>query len=368
LRFVAGEVKVSNRDLFIKTAFKRSENRPLITLSNHDSTLDDPLIWMAAIKFPELMRNMHNMRWTMGAKEICFRNTFNSWVFGNGRVFPIERGLGIHQEGMRCALDLLNQGQWVHIFPEGKVNQSGELLRFKWGVGKLLCESEVTPLILPVYHHGMSGIMPEGVRPRYPHPRKPLTVMVGPRVIDWQAAIRAAKQRGVTGPRLWTLITARLAVLMALIRLRVRHTINEAMDEQLQVEPAMLKSLEELEIDDTSQAELNREMARGDSSNGLKINVHVERGEVSIAQERANQLEELSGASNDQEEAEVSIDALIAALITDPNLNELDVTAEVGPSHTLSFYVPPSNLIAHVYNRIIRIRGNRNVMLIAETK
>lgn len=66
--------------------------------------------------------------------------------------------------------------------------------------------------------------------------------------------------------------------------------------------------------------------------------------------------------------AEVSIDALIAALITDPNLNELDVTAEVGPSHTLSFYVPPSNLIAHVYNRIIRIRGNRNVMLIAETK
>jgi hypothetical protein len=34
----AGDVKVSNRDLFIKTAFKRPKNRSLITLSNHDSS------------------------------------------------------------------------------------------------------------------------------------------------------------------------------------------------------------------------------------------------------------------------------------------------------------------------------------------
>lgn len=148
----------------------------------------------------------------------------------------------------------------------------------------------------------MAGIMPEGVRPRYPRPRKRLAVMMGPRVIDWQAAIRTAKKRGVTGPRLWTLITARLAVLMALIRLRVKHTVNEAMDEQLQVEPAVLKSLEELEVDDTSRAELDREMARGDDSNGLKINVHVERGEVSIEQEWTNQREDLSAESASNEE------------------------------------------------------------------
>jgi hypothetical protein len=62
---------------------------------------------------------------------------------------------------------------------------------------------------------------------------------------------------------------------------------------------------------------------------------------------------------------EVSIDSLIAALIADPNLNELDVTSEIGPGNILSFYIPPSNLISHVYNRIIRIRGNRSVMIIA---
>ena len=43
----------------------------------------------------------------------------------------------------------------------GKVNQSSDLLKFKWGVARLILESKIPPLIIPFYHTGMERIMPE---------------------------------------------------------------------------------------------------------------------------------------------------------------------------------------------------------------
>lgn len=52
---------------------------------------------------------------------------------------------------------------WVHIFPEGRVHQdpSGELLRFKWGVGRLVADPDVTPLVLPIFIEGTKAILDE---------------------------------------------------------------------------------------------------------------------------------------------------------------------------------------------------------------
>ncbi len=63
-------------------------------------------------------------------------------------------GRGIDQEGVQIAIDKLNHGDWIHVFPEGKVNQSGTLLPFRWGVGKLIAECNVTPTGVPFYHRG----------------------------------------------------------------------------------------------------------------------------------------------------------------------------------------------------------------------
>lgn len=94
------------------------------------------------------------LRWTLAAKEICFSRPFHSLIFRLGKVLPVVRGEGIYQPIMNQVLDDLNNGDWVHIFPEGKVNEKKEYIRLKWGVGRLVADAKITPIVLPFYHYG----------------------------------------------------------------------------------------------------------------------------------------------------------------------------------------------------------------------
>ena len=95
----------------------------------------------------------------------------------------------------------------MHVFPEGKCWQEGgtplrdpagrwctvsgrcgepwrRLGPPKWGVGKLIANSEVTPLIVPWFHQGMNDIMPQNevneTLSAVPQlkPKRPVTVKV----------------------------------------------------------------------------------------------------------------------------------------------------------------------------------------------
>ena len=61
--------------------------------------------------------------------------------FLNGKTLPIERGEGLQQPIMATAARRVAMGDWLHIFPEGRVNYSGRLGACKWGVGKLICDT-----------------------------------------------------------------------------------------------------------------------------------------------------------------------------------------------------------------------------------
>lgn len=50
----------------------------------------------------------------------------------------------------------LDEGKWLHIFPEAKVHQAKnkELLRFRWGISRVLMETKNDFEVLPIWLQG----------------------------------------------------------------------------------------------------------------------------------------------------------------------------------------------------------------------
>jgi 1-acyl-sn-glycerol-3-phosphate acyltransferase len=73
-------------------------------------------------------------------------------------------------KGMDIAISKLNQKEWVHIFPEGKVSRDQTLQPFKLGVGKLVAEAQPSPVVIPFLTFGMPKIKKIGsYLPRFGH-------------------------------------------------------------------------------------------------------------------------------------------------------------------------------------------------------
>lgn len=67
----------------------------------------------------------------------------------------------MYQPAVDLCIQKLKQGDWVHVFPEGKVNMDKERMRLKWGVGRILYETyPVSPIIVPIWHEGMNELLP----------------------------------------------------------------------------------------------------------------------------------------------------------------------------------------------------------------
>ncbi|CAH3169949.1 unnamed protein product [Porites evermanni] len=186
-------VRKYNYDILEKNAEERPDGVPLVTVCNHTSCLDDPCLWeygitehnhygnflvkevtkqkkgqvvkmysmgfvqhgmycsadgitFAAYRAPlinckhdRLMKirtvlNTHKkVRWTLGAHELLFATPFRCAFFSRAKAIPVVRGDGVHQKGMEVALERLNQGEWIHIFPEGAINMNDAIKRLKWG-------------------------------------------------------------------------------------------------------------------------------------------------------------------------------------------------------------------------------------------
>ncbi|MBO8141576.1 MAG: 1-acyl-sn-glycerol-3-phosphate acyltransferase [Firmicutes bacterium] len=136
---------------------------PAIVVSNHVSYLDPILIGAA------LPRPVHFM-----AKEELFRYPVLRWLLPKVHAFPVRRGRPDRQ-AIRRALDILESGQVVGIFPEGTRSASGELQDVHGGAAMLALKSGAS--VVPMVLVGVESALAGGRKiPR----RAPIVVRIGP--------------------------------------------------------------------------------------------------------------------------------------------------------------------------------------------
>ncbi|KAI3413508.1 hypothetical protein GPALN_010998 [Globodera pallida] len=146
-------VRPEQKQTFLKLL--QDQNRPLITVCNHRCVMDDPFLW-SMFTFREFLSNISRFRYILAAHDVCFTRNYHILFFSLGRCVPVVRGAGVFQQGVDYCLERLNTNGWVHIFPEGRVTR--EQLRIKWGIGRLIAESNKPPMLLPIWVRGMENV------------------------------------------------------------------------------------------------------------------------------------------------------------------------------------------------------------------
>ncbi|EFJ50008.1 hypothetical protein VOLCADRAFT_89384 [Volvox carteri f. nagariensis] len=153
------------------------------------SMFDDPGVLSIIMPWSWLWMDpvQNHVRWSLCAKEVCFKNELlrsasgpsldsnflpspfisEGSSFSPGKLFLWSEGkaAGVHQPVVSLASMALASGQWVHVFPEGRINYDGRLGPLRWGCGKLVCEArQLTggrdPVVLPFYHSNMGSVLP----------------------------------------------------------------------------------------------------------------------------------------------------------------------------------------------------------------
>eukprot|EP01038_Epipyxis_sp_PR26KG_P004104 gene4104-5854_t len=155
-------------NILFNQIFNRPKSLGLLSVSNHQSMLDDPMLWAAFLPWWKI--GPETLRWQLCTEDFFFNNPILQSVLGAGNVLPLDRSGSLEQPMFLRFFEKLNAGKWCHIFCEGKIIQNWrfeenerKLGPFKAGVGKLIAHCKQSPIIVPMYHKNMDTVFPEKV-------------------------------------------------------------------------------------------------------------------------------------------------------------------------------------------------------------
>jgi len=133
-------------DLFCKID-KRDLNKiplkgPAILITNHVTTLEGPLFYV----------NLRPRKTIAMAKAELFDKFFTRTILSTWGAIPVKRGAADMQAMKKC-FNVLEEGNFLCIAPEGTRSKDGKLLRGKAGTTFIATQKKVP--IIPMVHWGI---------------------------------------------------------------------------------------------------------------------------------------------------------------------------------------------------------------------
>jgi long-chain acyl-CoA synthetase len=143
-------------------------NQQCIVIANHSSHLDMGLVKYALGDYaPNLA--------ALAASDYFFDNKAKRTYFEQfTNLIPVERG-GSLETSLAQAESAIRQGKIVLVFPEGTRSRTGELQKFRHGIGYLASQSGLP--VLPLWLRGTHRALPKGAA--FPTSRR-LSAKIGP--------------------------------------------------------------------------------------------------------------------------------------------------------------------------------------------
>jgi 1-acyl-sn-glycerol-3-phosphate acyltransferase len=129
-----------------KNAKNVPKSGPLLVLSNHMSNTDPILVQYASPRLLHFMARRELFEWR-------FLGTFLKWW----RAFPISQSTA-DTEAIRRAIELINEGNAVCIFPEGQLSPDGKLVELLPGAHLIVRRTETTCICVGL--QGTNKLMP----------------------------------------------------------------------------------------------------------------------------------------------------------------------------------------------------------------
>lgn len=118
----------------------------VLLVANHQSYLD-----LVALGVALPRRQFHSM-----GRASLFDNRLFGWLIRSLNAFPVEPRNNL--KAMRIAIDRLNEGQVVLIFPEGSRTPDGRVHRFRKGISLVIRRAK--PTVVPVAIEGLYDVWP----------------------------------------------------------------------------------------------------------------------------------------------------------------------------------------------------------------